>query len=451
MPCAAPCVRLPCNKRCSRNLSCGHQCPGICGEICPDDFCHACGVKGDVRVDFLEMKTYEEINPDESPIIALGCGHFFTAESLDGLVGIEEVYVTDKTGDFIGLKDVSAEMARSIPCCPDCRSPVRQHATHRYNRVVNRAVIDEMSKRFHVDGQQQLRALEHRVEKLGQSLETRQSKITTAIYQIRSDLTGLANRGKSKEINKDLQTREVQCAELRKAIESFCTKVDDKNQPRKKLHDATVHAVRSSSLNDLMANLTVHNAVPISSPDHRITFGGRLVKIKTEHLILEDSMALVQALRQAAPNTSIKMPNGDIEQLAKTFFASCKSLITGCVLENLPKLAVEVILSYAKVAHSWESFCQLSKNCIEEASENVKFAKELLEEAKELCKLEFGSADILRAFVEDLIKLLRKSWYEAVTPEEIAAIKAAMVSGSSGIATHSGHWYNCANGHPVSP
>jgi hypothetical protein len=44
-------------------------------------------------------------------------------------------------------------------------------------------------------------------------------------------------------------------------------------------------------------------------------------------------------------------------------------------------------------------------------------------------------------------QVARKEWYEEVSPEELAAIKAAMVSG---IATHSGHWYNCENGHPVS-
>jgi hypothetical protein len=48
------------------------------------------------------------------------------------------------------------------------------------------------------------------------------------------------------------------------------------------------------------------------------------------------------------------------------------------------------------------------------------------------------------------MKLLGREWYEVVTPEELAVIKAAMVSGPRGIATHSGHWYNCANGHPVS-
>ncbi|KAJ5685605.1 hypothetical protein N7536_008224 [Penicillium majusculum] len=38
--------------------------------------------------------------------------------------------------------------------------------------------------------------------------------------------------------------------------------------------------------------------------------------------------------------------------------------------------------------------------------------------------------------------------YEEVTPEELAYIKIAMVGGRGGMATNSGHWYNCINGHP---
>jgi hypothetical protein len=45
-------------------------------------------------------------------------------------------------------------------------------------------------------------------------------------------------------------------------------------------------------------------------------------------------------------------------------------------------------------------------------------------------------------------RLLGKEFYEAVSKEELEAIKKAMVSGHGGIATHSGHWYKCINGHP---
>jgi hypothetical protein len=95
LPCAAPCSRLPCNKRCSRMLSCGHQCPGICGETCPEEYCQICSDRKEARVDLLEMKSYSEIDLNETPIVVLGCGHFFTAESLDGHIGMAEVYVQD--------------------------------------------------------------------------------------------------------------------------------------------------------------------------------------------------------------------------------------------------------------------------------------------------------------------------------------------------------------------
>ena len=75
----------------------------------------------------------------------------------------------------------------------------------------------------------------------------------------------------------------------------------------------------------------------------------------------------------------------------------------------------------------------------------------MLETAKDACAYGFSDADILLHAVEESIKLLGKEWYKEVTAEELAAIIVAMVSGPNGIATHSGHWYNCANGHPVSP
>lgn len=56
----------------------------------------------------------------------------------------------------------------------------------------------------------------------------------------------------------------------------------------------------------------------------------------------------------------------------------------------------------------------------------------------------------LRDAVRATTRLYEGPRYEEVTPDELAAIKTAMVSGSGGIATHSGHWYNCRNGHPVS-
>jgi hypothetical protein len=58
------------------------------------------------------MRSYGEIDVDETPVVVLGCGHFFTEESLDGLLGMSEVYEVDGYGEFTGLKDVSGALAQ---------------------------------------------------------------------------------------------------------------------------------------------------------------------------------------------------------------------------------------------------------------------------------------------------------------------------------------------------
>lgn len=38
------------------------------------------------QVDMIEFKEYREVDLDEEPVIALACGHFFTAQTLDGML-----------------------------------------------------------------------------------------------------------------------------------------------------------------------------------------------------------------------------------------------------------------------------------------------------------------------------------------------------------------------------
>jgi len=79
----------------------------------------------------------------------------------------------------------------------------------------------------------------------------------------------------------------------------------------------------------------------------------------------------------------------------------------------------------------------------------VSATRTILERGLTLCNGLMDSAKDLRGELEDIQRLLRREWYEDVTEEEIRAIKSAILSGPMGIATHSGHWYNCQNGHSV--
>lgn len=398
------------------------------------------------------MKTYSEIDLDETPIIVLGCAHFFTAETLDGLVGMTEVYDQDENAEFTAVRDVSATLAVSVPRCPDCQCPIRQHCAKRLNRVVNRAVIDEMSKRFLVKGQADLRDVERQVAELERDLDESRDGIFVAIRQRPTDNTGQITPAfvLAAYVTQRLNERHAKATKCEKDIQSFLKKVADKNQPAQKLHDATVNAMRRRSVDDMMTDLNITDSATPIARDRRITLGGRLAQLRAESTIIDDRLRIFRVLT-TSPDTSIKIPGGVREQNAKSFFKNCNAFIDECTMESLPKFRVQAALYYASTARSYDAYRRAIKTDTsnpKHTSEYVETAKALLENAKELCELGFQNADNLRNAVEGSIKLLGREWYEKVTAEEIAAVKKAMVSGARGIATHSGHWYNCANGHP---
>lgn len=172
---------------------------------------------------------------------------------------------------------------------------------------------------------------------------------------------------------------------------------------------------------------------------------------KTRYLTLADRFPIAQKLRSC--DSSIKISGGPPDQLAKPFFKSCLSYIESCRDESLPKLAVEGILYFAKIARLFDLYTRSDAN--PEAGGNkftsqTEKAKSLLDEVRGLCGEGFQNADSLLVAVQNSIKHLGREWYEEVTKEELDAIRDAMVSGRGGIATHSGHWYECKKGHPVS-
>ncbi len=135
--------------------------------------------------------------------------------------------------------------------------------------------------------------------------------------------------------------------------------------------------------------------------------------------------------------------------MTTSFFKSCKAFIAECKAEKLPRYDVEVRLYFGNIARLNRSLgSNVASDANRKAIEHVNHAKELLNEAEKMCQSSFSNADGLRKAVEQTLQQLGKEWYEEVSKDELAAIKAAMLSGPRGMATHSGHWYNCENGHP---
>ncbi|KAL2838452.1 hypothetical protein BJY01DRAFT_258037 [Aspergillus pseudoustus] len=423
LPCAAPCNRLPCSKRCAKSLICGHQCPGLCGERCPKGYCQTCSGKGNVRVDMLEFKSYSEINLDESPIVVLGCGHFFTAETLDGHIWMHDAYRTDKEGQYVALAQ-STSLTQFVPRCPDCQSPIQQYATQRYNRVINRAVLDETSKRFIISSHQNLAQFDVDIQEL------------EAEYR---EISAKAKSNPTTQSKKEIE--EIQCRRIALAnkIEFFITQIADKEQPVRKLHDATVKATRVAPVGARTTDLSTDNHIPNSSPDQRILTADNMKLLKLRYTVTNSLLQLFKIHKNVAATESV---DG-----AKMVLQAMERFIADPVSESFPRMIVEVQLYYAKIALLLRSY-RVSPGIETETTAYGEKAKQYLQQAENLCKKRFQGADKLLGAAKDLVKLLEEKCFEEVTSHELEAIKLAMVSGYGGFSAHSGHWYNCANGHP---
>jgi hypothetical protein len=456
MPCSAPCNRLPCDERCTKLLPCRHQCPGLCGEDCPVDLCQACGMKADECPDLVMMEPYSNIDLNETPIVALGCEgkHFFTAQTLDGMIGMKEVYEIDpRTGEFVGLKD-NPQLAAAVPQCPTCRKPISQYVTQRYNRLINRAVIDEMSKRFVVDGQRGITELEAVLENLELGLKISQGTLIPE-EDDSIDEVGVQLR-LTYVVAQTINERYQDADEIEKNVRSFERRTRNSHKLAHKLHEATVYALeRDSKICKSLARMGLDDRVP-SAPsgrtdrDQRIPLGAQLLYLNLKRIILNDKFEVFGIVTREIPAAaSYGILNEPTEHMMR-FFADCLETIEQCSDSQLPKLAVQATLYYAQIFH----VCNSTKLDNESDRKNVaklrETAKDLLEKAHKLCEQPFNVASAFSAAIERYISILSKEFYEEVTKAELDAIKKAMLGGRQGIATHSGHWYNCINGHTVS-
>ena len=181
MPCGAPCDWIPCGERCTKMLECGHQCPSLCGEICPPtSYCQTCcdsEIKGHV-VDFIMMETYVDIDLDEDPCIFPRCGHFLTKSSMDGNMGMNEHYDLDQDGNVLAIKTHSQPFDTVMKTCSTCRASLGDIA--RYGRIVRRALLDESSKRLITWAQQEQQNLQEAAFEVEEHLAATDSKCSVA-------------------------------------------------------------------------------------------------------------------------------------------------------------------------------------------------------------------------------------------------------------------------------
>ena len=353
-------------------------------------------------------------------------------------------YVSDRDDRFTALADMSNALAEKIPQCPDCQRPVRQYVTRRYNRLINRAVIDESSKRFLVNRRMELNNLEMDLGKLREEITASHQKVVRFMNLLSANSVMTFVEAETREHYAD-------CWKLRRRIQNFHQRTSDRYRPSHRLYESTIHAKRrrrSDSLSNDFGNLSVEKSSDHIERDRRVTLAGEMALLKLDFTTLEDKLGISLALRSVILSQRSRWLDG-LPVLVESFLESCAAFVLTSNTENLPKLSVEAALYHATIAQMYRSCRSFDEPEKARAMDFVEDARRNLGTALLLCQKPFEHADELKEAVKSVIKLLQKERYETLSPDELAAIKDAMVTGPGGLATNSGYWYNCVNGHPV--
>lgn len=259
-----------------------------------------------------------------------------------------------------------------------------------------------------------------------------------------------------KKVNNCIRGRYVASEKLTSDILSFLRQVDEQNQPAHRLYEATLYAtVKQLSLTESLINVKLDDSSAAASLkdryDQSVLLAGQVLLLKLSLLILEDKLNVRRAFKSKFPTSTVPpaFHDGTPVRLIRPFLEKCIDVRQKCKDQHLPKLSVETTLLYAHVMRLRCTVSVGKKDGNAKVNEYRKSAEALLKEAEQLCKVNFKGADNLRKAIEDALHSLGKEFYQEVTKEEIEAIKKAMLNGPMGLATHSGHWYKCQNGHPV--
>lgn len=436
MPCAAPCDHIPCSLRCERVLSCGHQCPSVCGEVCPPErFCQTCGsdeIK-DTPVDFILGESYREINLAENPCIFPQCGHFLTVESMDAQMDLKKHYVMDEMERPISISSSSEPFSiEDIRTCATCRGSLR--SLSRYGRLVRRSLLDEATKKFILYLNQQYVPLAQDLPAVLSELQRSEGAMATAIrvFQGRTkiELQGPANHQvslMSSLVNKKDSGRWKEILALRSQIAEYQAKVKTEEQPFSQVHNMVENARRRKKTSGKFA-----------FDENVLQTKGQ---IQATALLLRLDTALLGDFLSMKKLVPFGTDTSDIQVNLKDFRKESLRLIKDALDSHR-------ILQQAEGNIFFAQLCALERQNARELTQVETLLKEgnaAIDEAQRLCELHPGQTRGLSEEIEGTKSMLRgATFYTPVTNAERLAILAAMATEFRG----TGHWYYCENGHP---
>lgn len=99
------------------------------------------------------MTTFEESDPSSDPLVFLPCKHVFSMSTMDGWLGLSEVYSQEEDSSareparkWVAPTPFSKTMSLESRGCPNCRRTI--FGVRRYGRVLHKVCVDVSYKRY---------------------------------------------------------------------------------------------------------------------------------------------------------------------------------------------------------------------------------------------------------------------------------------------------------------
>ncbi|KAF3198649.1 hypothetical protein TWF679_001975 [Orbilia oligospora] len=419
MPCGVSCNILPCDELCSKLLDCGHQCPSICGEKCPDKkFCRECGSDEvlDFQVDMLMLGTYRE-SKDE-PIIFLPCNHYYTVSTLDGTANMKDFFAFDDTEDWkIVGRYLQEKSAPKLLTCPNCRAPFTTSV--RYNEVVKKYQLQNCIRQFTLASHNRLMEIIQQISSFQDNLEKSREAF------------------KPKDM-KQIEARYRTCLTLSRVIKRYNSEVLEEEQPYHRVYELTVSACRKYGITADKYNPSV--------VQYRFGIEGAYQELR---VILSEICDMdIIASRTTTPNSMKKALWKRIAANTSSTVLNCNKLVHICKERKQQLIEVQARIALAKfvtlhIKHRDEMEKEEDKISDTEAANIKEDIVKDMEECLEICDT-VATCKGLKPEVEETIKSVRGGiFYSTVTNKEMKQIYDAMTREFGG----TGHWYICPNGH----
>ena len=388
---------------------------------------------------------YKDIDLDEDPCIFPDCGHFVTRSNMDGIMDMGTHYAISDEGEPVSLATASQPFSiDEVKTCPTCRGSLRNVA--RYGRIVRRAMLDEVTKKFITwSNTQCLEFLDRLVDAQDRLAKAPRPQPLARNPQPSKLQLAQGHRKEFKKIQDWLgdDNRYKQLEMLWVQIYDFNRQVRVEEQPLQRVADLVKFASASSS-----ASQTQETGASGSNDDLSLEAGARiqtkaqlqvgLLLLKCETSILSDFARLRREVLDRSSRPQIQLSLA--ESLGKA-----QILITMAQKSKHIRQEAEGHLFYAQYCGLAMELTGVAKDDSEAIEQLRNIGVEHLDAVRGLMSRNPGSMAGLAEDAELVESMLRDSvFYAPVTSEEKRAVYQAMRAEFSG----TGHWYACENGHP---